>query len=100
MGIVLCAGTLTACSAKHAEKPAPPPVAAPPPRAATPPPAPVGGTVGEETVTATATVRAVNMKTRHVTRFTIVAGPEVRDLAQVRKGDVLRVTYRESIAYQ
>jgi len=84
MGIVLCAGTLTACSAKHAEKPAPPPVAAPPPRAATPPPAPVGGTV-EDT---------------DGKRFTIVAGPEVRNLAQVRKGDVLRVTYRESIAYQ
>ena len=58
-------------------------------------------------MTATATVKAVNMKTRHVTledtdgkRFTIVAGHELRNLAQVKKGDVLRVTYRESIAYQ
>ena len=70
-------------------------------------PAPVAGTVGEETVTATATVRSVDMKTRHVTlegddgkRFTVVAGPEVRNLAQLKKGDVLRITYRESVAYQ
>jgi hypothetical protein len=100
--IAVCAGTLAACAAKHAEKP---PAAAP--SAAAPAAAPVAGTVGDETVTATATVRSVNMKTRHVTlenpdgkRFTVVAGPDVRNLAQVKKGDVLRITYRESVAYQ
>src|SRR5262245_40570717 len=103
IGMALCATTLAACAAKHSEKP----VAVPAPHAAAPAPAPVAGTVGEETVTATATVRSVNMKTRHVTledadakRFTVVAGPDVRNLAQVKKGDVLRITYRESIAYQ
>ena len=97
IGVALCIGTLAACAAKHAEKPASPAA----------PAAPLAGTVGEESVTATATVRAVNMKTRHVTlegadgkRFTVVAGPEVRNLAQVKKGDVLKITYRESIAYQ
>ena len=103
IGVALCAGTLAACAGKHADT-APP--AASPPQAATPS-GPVTGTVGEETVTATATVRSVDMKTRHVTlegadgkRFTVVAGPDVRNLGQVKKGDVLRITYRESIAYQ
>lgn len=107
IGIALCAATLAACAARHSETMAPPPAAAPAPHAAAAPSNPVAGTVGEETVTATATVRAVNMKTRHVTlegadgkRFTVVAGPEVRNLAQVKKGDVLKITYRESIAYQ
>ena len=102
--IALCAGVLASCAAKKPE-PRPEPVA--PARAATPPPALPSGTVGQETLTATATVVNVNLKTRHVTlkdadgkKFTIVAGPEVRNLAQVKKGDVLRVTYRESIAYQ
>lgn len=47
------------------------------------------------------------MKTRHVTlkdadgkTSVIVAGHEVRNLAQVKKGDVVRITYHESIAYQ
>jgi hypothetical protein len=107
IGIALCAATLAACAAKHEETVARPPAAAPAPHAAASPSTPVAGTVGEEAVTATATVRSVNMKTRHVTledsdgkRFTVVAGPDVRNLAQVKKGDVLRITYRESIAYQ
>ena len=104
IAIALCAGVLASCAAKKPE-PRPEPVA--PARAATPPPALPSGTVGQETLTATATVVNVNLNTRHVTlkdadgkKFTIVAGPEVRNLAQVKKGDVLRVTYRESIAYQ
>jgi len=58
-------------------------------------------------VTGTATVQRIDHKTRHVTlknsdgtTFTMVAGPEVRNLAQVKKGDVVRVTYHESLAYQ
>jgi len=104
IAIALCAGVLASCAAKKPE-PRPEPVA--PARAATPPPALPSGTVGQETLTAPATVVNVNLKTRHVTqkdadgkKFTIVAGPEVRNLAQVKKGDVLRVRYRESIAYQ
>jgi hypothetical protein len=58
-------------------------------------------------MTATATVEKVDMKSRKVTlkdedgkTLTVVAGPEVRNLAQVKKGDVLRLTYKESLAYQ
>ena len=105
IGIVLCAGALAGCAAK---KSTPPPEPAPPPRAAVkPPPAPVAGSIGEDTVTGTATVQRINLKTRHVTlkgadgkTVTIVAGPEVRNLAQVKKGDVVRITYHESMAYK
>ena len=105
IGIVLCAGALAGCAAK---KPTPRPEPAPPARAAvTPPPAPPSGNIGENTVTGTATVVRINQKTRHVTlkgadgkTVTIVAGPEVRNLAQVKKGDVLRITYHESMAYK
>jgi hypothetical protein len=103
IGVALCAGVLAGCSAKKAAPP-PEPVA---PRAATAPGALPSGNIGEQTVTAVATVQSVNLKTRHVTlkdsdgkTLTIVAGPEVRNLAQVKKGDVLRITYKESIAYQ
>jgi hypothetical protein len=67
----------------------------------------MSGTLGEQTVTATATVQTIDPKTRHVTlkrpdgtSFTMVVGPEVHNLPQVKKGDVVRVTYRESIAYE
>ncbi len=103
IGIGLCVGALAGCAA---EKPAPRPAPAPPPRAATPPPALPSGNV-EQTLTDTATVQKVDLKTRHVTlkdadgkTFVIVAGREVRNLAQVKKSDVVRITYRESIAYQ
>jgi ribosomal 50S subunit-recycling heat shock protein len=104
IGIALCAGALAGCAAK---KTAPPPEPVAAPRAATPPAALPSGSIGEGTVTAIATVQSVDLKTRHVTlkdsegkKVTIVAGPEVRNLAQVKKGDVLRITYHESIAYQ
>jgi hypothetical protein len=105
IGIVVCVGALAGCSSE--KKPSPvPPATVPPPRASAPS-APVSGTVGEQTVTANATVQKVDMKTRHVTlkdsdgkTLTIVAGPEVRNLAQVKKGDVVRITYKESMAYQ
>jgi len=67
----------------------------------------LSGNLGEGTTTARATVRSVDMERRRVTLrtedgkdVTIVAGPEVRNLAQVKKGDVLRVTYRESLTYE
>ena len=96
--IALCVGSLAGCAA---EKNSPPPPAA---RVA---PAPPAGKIGEETITETATVEKINQKTRHVTlkssdgkTLTIVAGPEVRNLAQVKRGDVVRLTYHESLAYQ
>jgi hypothetical protein len=56
-------------------------------------------------VTATATVESVDMKTRMVTlrtadgeRKTIKVGEEARNLGQVKKGDLVTVTYYESIA--
>lgn len=90
---------LAAVLAGCAEKKSP----APPPAPATPP----SGTVAEQSVTATATVKKIDLKTRHVTlkgsdgkEFVIVAGPEVQNLAQVKKGDVVTITYKESIAYE
>ncbi len=104
IGIALCATALAGCAAK---KPAPRVEPVPPHRVAASPPALPSGKVAEETLTANATVLAINQKTRHVTlkdsdgtRFTIVAGPAVRNLAQVKKGDVVRLTYQESIAYE
>ena len=104
LGLALWAGALAGCSAK---KPAPvpqPPLAA---RAATPAPPVLSGTLDEQTVTRTATVQKIDQKTRHVTlrrpdgtKFTIVVDPEVHNLPQVKRGDVVRVTYRESIAYE
>jgi ribosomal 50S subunit-recycling heat shock protein len=105
MCIAACAFAFAGCAAK---KPAHEPAPMPPTRATAPPPAPPSGTVGEETVTATATVQKVNLKTRHVTLkdsadgkvFTIVAGKEVRNLPQVKRGDVVTITYHESVAYR
>ena len=86
--------------ASHKEAPPPPAVAAAP--AALP-----SGKVGENVVTATATVKAVDQKTRHVTLqradgsvVKFVAGDEVRNLAQVKVGDDVNVTYYESLAFE
>jgi hypothetical protein len=104
IGIAACMVALTACSeSQHAARPETP-AAQPAAKASD---TVLAGNIGEETATATATVQSVNMKTRHVVlkgedgkEFTIVASPEVRNLAQVKKGDVLRVTYKESMAYE
>src|SRR5262245_17933281 len=65
------------------------------------------GIVRETTVSSTATVQKVDQKTREVTLlgedgkpFTIVAGPEVRNLPQVKAGDQVVATYYESVAYE
>jgi len=57
-----------------------------------------------ETVTMEAKVIAVNQKTREVTlqghdgkTRTITVGPEVKNLPQVKKGDMVTVAYRRSI---
>lgn len=103
VGMVVWAGTLAGCAAKKAAPPPEPPAA----RAAGPASPVLAGTLGEETVTRTATVQKVDQKTRHVTlrredgtTFKIVVGPEVHNLPQVKKGDLVTVTYRQSIAYE
>jgi len=68
---------------------------------------PVSGVVSESQVTATATVQKIDLAKRDVTLkgadgkvFTIHAGEEVRNLAQVKVGDTVTATYYESIAYE
>ncbi|MBE2295751.1 MAG: hypothetical protein IAF00_12410 [Phycisphaerales bacterium] len=68
-----------------------------------PTPAPV--IAESETVTTTATVRAIDLKNRLVTLkpksgqpFTIHAGDEVRNLSQVRVGDQVVMKYTEAMA--
>src|SRR5664279_1202761 len=58
-------------------------------------------------VTATATVTKINQKTREVTiktddgkEHSFVASDDVKNLAQVKKGDVITITYTEALAYQ
>ncbi len=65
------------------------------------------GTVGAGLASATAKVKAIDLKTRHVTLqrpdgsvFTFQASDEVRNLPQVKVGDEVTVTYYESLAYQ
>jgi Cu/Ag efflux protein CusF len=64
-------------------------------------------TASEQTlVTATATVQAIDQNTRAVTlrddadgsTFTVVAGPEVRNLDQVSAGDHVQIDYYRSLA--
>ncbi|HVY74023.1 MAG TPA: hypothetical protein VG890_04290 [Puia sp.] len=57
--------------------------------------------------TVTATVLKVNQKTREVTiktedgqEHTFVAGKNVRNLAQVKKGDIITANYTEALAYE
>src|SRR5262249_46623880 len=95
----ICLVSFTACSTEH--KPAPAP--APSPVAQAPAPEPVLATAGE--VTVTATVAAINQKTRRVTlrdadgnETSFTAGDEVRNLKQVHKGDKVSATYYESLA--
>lgn len=101
-----CTLMLTACASKEKEQP-PAAMAAPAAVAAKPAPTPVlSGTVAENTVTVTATVLAINQKTRMVTlkgpqgkSTTIHVDDSVQNLAQVKKGDQVVVTYYESLAY-
>jgi len=78
------------------------PSAPPPPAAAAPAP-PVASV--EHTKQLVATVESVDMTTRQVllrtpggTRATVVAGPEVINLPQLKSGDRVTITYREAVA--
>lgn len=73
----------------------------------TPPGPPPSGVIKEGMVSATATVKKVDQKSRTVTLTmpdgstkTIKAGPEVRNLPQVKAGDLVTVTYIGSLAYK
>ena len=68
-------------------------------------PAPVKGGAVLSSVTVTATVTQIDQKTRAVTlktddgqEYSFVAGDEVKNLAQVKKGDVVSATYTEALA--
>jgi len=59
------------------------------------------------TETVTATVVNVNQKTREVTikmengnEHSFIAGDDVKNLAQVKKGDIITAVYTEAIAYE
>ncbi|MBI1816373.1 MAG: hypothetical protein HYR72_15455 [Deltaproteobacteria bacterium] len=99
-GAALCMALGIAGCAAMSKEPAP----APAPAVAAPLPS---GTVGQNVVTVTAKVKAIDQKTRHVTLqrsdgsvVKFVAGDEVRNLAQVKVGDELSVTYYESLAFE
>jgi len=92
---------IAGCAAQSKET-APPPAAV-----VAAPAAPVSGVVGENAVSATAKVKAIDLKTRRVTLqradgsvVKFVAGDEVRNLPQVKVGDEVTVTYYESLAYE
>jgi Cu/Ag efflux protein CusF len=72
-----------------------------------PPGPPPSGVLESNVVTASATVKKINQKTREVTlempdgsTKTIHAGPEVRNLAQVKAGDKVTISYLGSLSYQ
>ena len=76
------------------------------PAAAAPAAAPKGETL-VATIETTAVVTAIDQKTREVTlrkedgtEVTFVASEDVKNLAQVKKGDLLRVVYGEALAYE
>ncbi len=59
----------------------------------------------EEMVTAMATVKAIDLKNRLVTledeegnTFDVLVGEEARNLPQLKVGDIVEATYRESVA--
>jgi hypothetical protein len=69
-------------------------------------PAPAKGEAVISSLTVTATVAAIDHKTREVTlkaddgqEYAFVAGAAVENLAQVQKGDVVKATYTEAVAY-
>ena len=102
--LALLAAALLATSAIAQDKKAPAPApAAKAPAAKT---APEVAAIGE-TAKITATVEAIDQKTREVTlkgpkgnKVTFIAGPEVKNLAQVQKGDELVVEYGVALAIE
>lgn len=103
IGFLLLAGVCGLASVAPAQVPAKP--ATPPPAAAKPATPPAGQAV-MASVTVTATVTAINQQTRAVTltadngqSYSFVADSAVKNLAQVKQGDRVTVTYIEALAY-
>ena len=89
----------TAAIAQDKKAPAPAAPAAPAKKAES------KGVAGGEVTTVTATVEAIDQKTREVTLkgqdgklVSFVAGPEVKNLAQVQKGDVVTIGHVYAVA--
>ncbi len=64
-----------------------------------------GAVIGATTVTATVAkidqkTRAVTLKTADGKEYSFVADEAVKNLAQVKKGDVITATYTEAVAYE
>ncbi len=97
--IALLAAALFATAAIAQDKKAPAPAPAPAKKAES------KGVAGGEITTITATVEAIDQKTREVTLkgkdgklVSFVAGPDVRNLAQVQKGDVVTIGHVSAVA--
>jgi len=100
-GAAGCVALLVVGCAAHNEKQAAPAPAPAPAHAAMP-----SGVIDEVTASETATVKAINHKTRVVTlthsdgsEVTLTVGKEVRNLPQVKVGDIVTATYHESVAF-
>ena len=98
--LALLAAALVATAAVAQDKKAP----AAPAAAPAAPAAKEAAVVGE-TAKITATVEAIDQKTREVTlkgpkgdKISFVAGPEVKNLAQVNKGDEVVIEYAQALA--
>ena len=99
---VLTSGVaLSACAAKQPVPPPPPPTVS-----VSQSQTPQGGEI-QQTITATAAVTKINQKTRMVTlkgsdgqTKTIHVSDEVKNLAQVKRGDLVTIAYYESIAWE
>ena len=88
------AGILSLTSMSQAQTPAPPA-------------APVKGEAVVASATVTATVTQIDQKTRQVTlkgedgkEYSFVAGDAVKNLAQMKTGDLVTATYTEALAYE
>jgi hypothetical protein len=99
VGIVVVCGLSLAACAKRSLPPPPPPVAVATLEEGK------GSLTASNVVTATATVESINQRTRMVTlrrangeRIRFRVGDNVRNLPQVRRGDLVNVTYYESVA--
>jgi len=102
---ILLAGVIAIAGCDKGEKAAQPETAPPAKEAAAPQEKPA--MKQEALITLEATVTAINQETREVTlqdaegeSMTIIAGDEVRNLAQVEVGDKLKVEYLQTIAIQ
>lgn len=100
-----CASNDPATTEPAAAQPAPAEAVAAAPAPA-PDPGPVSGVV-EKTKIATATVLMVDAPSRRVrlrgengNEFVVVCGEEVRNLPQVKVGDIVTCEYREAVAYE